>query len=157
MGSGSIQLDEIDKRILNLLQDDGKLTAKHIADKIGLTQTPVYERIRKLERNGVIRGYVALLDPEMVKKDLVVFVNLTLQQHGEGKRENFIQNITDLPEVIELYQTSGTYDFMAKVRVEDVLEFRNFLVEKIGKIPNVKDVVSHVVLEEVKHSTTIVI
>jgi len=155
MSSGSIQLDAIDRHILNLLQNDGKLTAKHIADKIGLTQTPVYERIRKLERNGVIRGYVALLDPKLVDKELVVFMNITLRQHGEGLRETFIKEMSQLPELVELYQTSGTYDFLAKVRIQDVLEFRNFLVEKVGRVGNIKDVDSHVVLEEIKQSTMI--
>jgi Lrp/AsnC family transcriptional regulator, leucine-responsive regulatory protein len=155
MTQSTITLDEVDRLILNLLQDDGKLTAKHLADKIGLTQTPVYERIRKLERLGVIRKYVALVDPQKVYKELVVFMNLTLREHGEGKRERFLEKIAALPEVVEMYHTSGVYDFMAKVRVSDVHEYRDFLVEKMGKIDNVKDIVSHMVLEEIKRSTKI--
>ncbi len=155
MSTFPINLDKVDVEILNYLQEDGKLTAKNLADKIGLTQTPVYERIRKLERLGVIKKYVAIVAPESVGKDLVIFMNLTLREHGVGKREKFLQDVSDLQEVVELYHTSGLYDFMAKVRVEDVHEYRNFLVEKVGKIDNVKDIVSHMVLEELKHSTKI--
>lgn len=155
MQSYPVTLDKVDIEILNYLQEDGKLTAKHLADKIGLTQTPVYERIRKLERIGVIKKYVALVAPESVGKELVVFLNMTLREHGTDKRDKFLERLAQLPEVIELYHTSGLYDFMAKVRVGDVHEYRNFLVEKIGKLENVKDVVSHMVLEEIKHTTKI--
>ena len=157
MSNSIVNLDDIDKLILNFLQDDGKLTAKLLADKIGLTQTPVYERIRKLERLGVIRKYVALINPESVSKELVIFMNLTLKEHGIGLRERFLEKVSALPEVTELYHTSGVYDFMAKVRVSDVHEYKDFLVEKMGKIDNVKDVVSHIVLEEIKRSTKIVL
>ncbi|MFT5513846.1 MAG: Lrp/AsnC family leucine-responsive transcriptional regulator, partial [Bacteroidia bacterium] len=146
MSESVINLDDIDKLILNFLQDDGKLTAKLLAEKIGLTQTPVYERIRKLERLGVIRKYVALINPESVSKELVIFMNLTLKDHGIGLRDRFLEKVSALPEVTELYHTSGVYDFLAKVRVRDVHEYKDFLVEKMGKIDNVKDVVSHVVL-----------
>ena len=105
----------------------------------------------------MIRGYVALLNPELVQKDLIIFLNLTLNQHGEGKRETFLNTVSALPEVVELYQTSGSCDFLAKVRVQGVQEFRNFLVEKVGKVANVKDIISHVVLEEIKHTTKIFI
>lgn len=155
MSEFPINTDKVDRDILNYLQDDGKLTAKHLADKIGLTQTPVYERIRKLERLGVIKKYVALVSPEAVGKDLVVFMNLTLRDHSTEKREVFLNKIAALPEVVEFYHTSGLYDFMAKVRVGDVQGYRDFLVEKVGKLDNVKDVVSHMVLEEIKHSTKI--
>ncbi|MFT7592389.1 MAG: Lrp/AsnC family leucine-responsive transcriptional regulator [bacterium] len=157
MSESVINLDDIDKLILNFLQDDGKLTAKLLAEKIGLTQTPVYERIRKLERLGVIRKYVALINPESVSKELVIFMNLTLKDHGIGLRDRFLEKVSALPEVTELYHTSGVYDFLAKVRVRDVHEYKDFLVEKMGKIDNVKDVVSHVVLEEIKRSTKIVL
>ena len=155
MGESPINLDAVDVKILNYLQDDGKLTAKHLADLIGLTQTPVYERIRKLERLGVIKKYVAIVSPERVGKDLVVFMNLTLREQSIGSRDKFLGELSALPEVIELYHTSGLFDFMAKVRVADVHEYRNFLVGKVGKIDNIKDVVSHMVLEEIKHSTKI--
>lgn len=152
-----VNLDDNDKLILNFLQEDGKLTAKHLADKIGLTQTPVYERIRKLERIGVIDKYVALVNPESVSRELIVFMNLTLKDHGVGQRERFLDKVSDLSEVVELYHTSGVNDFMAKVRVADVREYKDFLVEKMGKIDNVKDVVSHIVLDEIKRTTKIVL
>ncbi|MFT5723275.1 MAG: Lrp/AsnC family leucine-responsive transcriptional regulator [Bacteroidia bacterium] len=155
MSTFPVNLDDIDKKILNYLQVDGKLTAKNLADKISLTQTPVYERIRKLERLGVIKNYVALIDPLSVNKELLVFMNLTLKEHGIGTRELLIKEVRMLPEVVELFHTSGVYDFVAKVRVADVQEYRDFLVEKLGRINNIKDIVSHMVLDEIIHSTKI--
>ncbi len=148
-------LDETDKKILNLLQSDGKLTAKNLADSIGLTQTPVYERIRKLERLGIIDKYVALVNPSLLNKDLVVFMNITIKEHVAGSREKLVAALTDINEVTELYHTSGRYDFMAKVRVADVKDYRDFLVEKVGKIDNIKDITSHMVLDDIKTSTKI--
>ncbi len=148
-------LDEIDVKILKLLQSDAKLTAKNIGDRIGLSQTPVYERVKKLERNGIIKRYVALVEPELLDKSLVVLMNITIQEHKIGSRESFVKSITELPQVVELYHTSGRFDFIAKVRVSKVSEYRDFLLDKITPIENVKDIDSHIVLEELKYTTSI--
>lgn len=97
--------------------------------KIALSQTPVYERIKKLERNGVIKKYVAILEPEKLDKSLV-FMNITILEHRVGSREEVIDQLSELHEITELFQTSGQYDFMAKVRVSKVSDYRDFLVEK---------------------------
>lgn len=146
-------LDDIDIQILEYLQRDGKLTAKNLADQINLTQTPVYERVKKLERNGVIRKYVALLDSDVLNKSLVVFMNITIREHGAEMRGSLVDFLQSLPEVVELYHTSGRYDFMAKVRVGDVKEYRDFLVNKMASSDNIKDIVSHIVLEDIKYTT----
>ncbi len=155
MNDSSYFLDEVDFKILDLLQNDGKLTSKNLANQIKLTQTPVYERIRKLERNGVIRKYVALLDSKLLDKNLVIFMNITIREHSHDSREILTTQLSDLDEVIELYHTSGLYDFMAKIRVSNVKDYRDFLVNKISPIENIKDMVSHIVLDEIKYSTSI--
>jgi len=148
-------VDMIEIIMLDLLQNDAKLTAKTLGDRIALSQTPVYERIKKLERNGVIQKYVALLDPAKLGQNLVIFMNISLGEHRVGSREEVIDSLVSLPEVSELYQTSGRYDFLAKVRLNQIVEYRNFLVEKVAEIPNIKDIDSLIVLETIKHSTTI--
>ncbi len=123
--------------------------------KIALSQTPVYERIKKLERNGVIKKYVAILEPEKLDKSLVVFMNITILEHRVGSREEVIDQLSELHEITELFQTSGQYDFMAKVRVSKVSDYRDFLVEKMAAINNIKNIESHIVLEEIKYSTSL--
>lgn len=148
-------LDEIDLEILNYLQNDGKLTAKNLADKIDLTQTPVYERIKKLEKLGIIKQYVALLDPALLNKNLIVFLNVSVREHDLSSRNKLVKALSKLQEIVELYHTSGLADFTAKVRVADIKEYRRLLVDKISVIDNIKDLTSNIVLEEIKYTTNI--
>jgi len=149
------QMDDVDIKILKLLQDDAKLTAKNLGDRIALSQTPVYERIRKLEKKGVIRKYVALLNPEILNKSLVIFMNITVRDHSSKSRIALLEALNKLEEVVELYQTSGQFDYTAKVRVSNVTEYRNFLIDKLTPIENVKDIDSHIVMEEIKYTTSL--
>ena len=155
MKNGRIGLDETDIKILNHLQKDAKLTARTLGERIALSQTPVYERIKKLERSGVIQKYVTLLDSDVVGKNVVVFINLSLQEHHIQSQELLINHLKSLPQISELYQVSGQFDYMVKVRVSSVGEFQEFIAEKILCIENIKTVVSHIVLEEMKYSTAI--
>ena len=154
MKNGTL-LDELDLKILKHLQIDAKLTAKDLGDKIALSQTPVYERIKKLERNGIIKKYVALLEPQKLNKSLVVFMNITIREHGIGSRDKAIQQITSLDEVSEFFHTSGQFYFVAKVRVSKVSDYKDFLVVKMASIDNIKNIESHIVLEEIKYSTSL--
>lgn len=148
-------LDEIDAKILNFIQEDGKITARELAQKIALTQTPVYERIKKLEKKGVIKKYVALLNTDLLGKGLLVFMNITVKEHNAKSRDKFVNALSSLSEISELYQTSGTYDFMAKVRFSDIKDYRDFLVNRIAAIDNISDIDSHIVLEEIKYTTAV--
>jgi DNA-binding Lrp family transcriptional regulator len=148
-------MDQIDLKILEYLQTDAKITAKDLAARLALSATPIYERIRKLEKQGIIKRYVAILDPDMLDKSLVVFLNLTIKEHNMEARSRLLKKLTDLDEITELYHTSGTYDFVAKVRFANVKEYKEFLVNKVASIENISDIESHIVLEEIKHSTQI--
>lgn len=148
-------MDQIDIKILDFLQEDAMLTAKEMASKLSLTSTPIYERIKKLENKGIIKGYVALLDAEKVNRSLTVFLNITIKEHGKEKREEFINEINKLEDVVDLYHTSGTYDFLAKVRFSTVKEYKDFLVNDIAGIKNIGDIESQIVLDEIKTSTKI--
>ncbi len=148
-------MDIIDKQILEFLQNDAKLTAKEMAEKLSLTPTPVYERIKKLERSGIIQKYVALIDAEKANKSLTVFLNIAIKEHQIEYRQKFVEEISNLKDIVELYHTSGSYDFLAKVRFSNIKEYRDFLVNEITAIKNIGDIDSQIVLEEIKYSTIV--
>ncbi len=150
-------MDNYDKKILEFLQENGKITAKELADKISLSQTPIYERIKKFEKAGVIKRYVALLEPNLLNKNLVVFMNITIKQHDKNSRDKFIEKVARLNQVSEFYHTSGTFDFLIKVRFANIIEYKNFLVNEIASIENIGDIDSQIVLEEIKSTTSIYI
>ena len=148
-------MDNFDKKILDFLQKNAKLTAKEMASKLSLSQTPIYERVKKLEKMGVIKNYVAILDGEVINKSFMVFMNITIKEHNYESRKKFIDDISALNDVSELYHTSGTFDFLAKVRFANIKEYRDFLVNQIATVDNISDIDSQIVLEEIKSSTYI--
>jgi Lrp/AsnC family leucine-responsive transcriptional regulator len=150
-----MKIDATDIKILDFLQKDAFLTAKELSARLSLSATPIYERIRKLEKAGIIKKYVALLDAEKLDQHLLVFINITIKEHYHAKRSSFLEKLLALDEVVELYHTSGTHDFMAKVRFKNVKEYRDFLVEKVAPIQNIADIDSQIVLDEIKNSTEI--
>jgi Lrp/AsnC family leucine-responsive transcriptional regulator len=148
-------MDKIDLQILDFLQKDAKLTAKEMAIKLSLTTTPIYERIKKMEKMGIIKSYVALVDAEKINMGLTVFMNITIKEHHRDYRFKFVDDMSRLKDIVELYHTSGSYDFLAKVRFANVKEYRNFLVNELASIKNIGDIDSQIVLEEIKYSTAI--
>jgi Lrp/AsnC family leucine-responsive transcriptional regulator len=148
-------MDAFDIKILDFLQKNAKLTAKEMSSEIALSQTPIYERIKKLEKMGVIKDYVAIINGDIVNKGLIVFMNITIKEHSFKNRKKFIDDISALEDVAELYHTSGTFDFLAKVRFASVKEYRDFLVNHIAIVENISDIDSQIVLEEIKYSTYI--
>lgn len=148
-------MDNFDKKILDFLQKDAKLTAKEMASKLSLSQTPIYERVKKLEKLGIIKSYVAILDGDATNKSFIVFMNFTIKEHNHTSRTKFIEDVLSLKDVSELYHTSGNYDFMAKVRFANIKEYRDFLVNQIATVDNISDIDSQIVLEEIKASTYI--
>lgn len=150
-------MDVTDKKILEILQTDAMKTAKEMASELSLTTTPIYERIKKLENAGFIKQYVALLDADLLGKNIVVFMNITIRDHHSDKRNEFVKQLQSLESVVELYHTSGTYDFLAKVRFSNIKEYKEFLLNDVTSISNISDIDSQIVLEEVKYSTKIVL
>lgn len=132
-----IKLDSIDRKILRILQNDGRITTKELANKLHLSNTPVYERVRKLEKNGVIEKYVAVLNPEKLDRNMVVFIDLILQKHTKDVVENFKKAVMTFPEVMECHNVSGEYDAHLKLMVRNMEEFKIFIEEKLSGIENV--------------------
>lgn len=148
-------MDAIDIKILDMLQEDASKTVKDMAKELALTTTPVYERIKKMEKSGLIKQYVALLNTEMLNKNIIVFMNITIKEHYKEARDTFIENMQNLSEVTEFYYTSGSFDFLAKVRFSNIKEYRDFLVNKVTGIRGISDIDSQIVLEEIKYSTKV--
>jgi len=157
MKHNSPNIDDTDRKILEILQENAMATAKEMANDLSLTTTPIYERIKKLQKTGIIKQYVALLDADILDKSILVFMNITIKDHHSEKRNEFVQEMQKLKDVIEFYHTSGSFDFLVKVRFSDIRSFKNFLVNEVASILNMGDIESQIVLEEIKYSTKIII
>ena len=145
-------LDETDLQILKTLQKNAKLTTKELADAVHLTPTPVFERQKRLERQGYIKKYTAILDPEMLGQGLLVFCKVKLSQINHKIADTFTERIRAIPEVTECYNTSGSYDYLLRVRARDMKQYQEFVLTKLGDIEHVASIESTFVMSEVKQS-----
>jgi len=149
------KLDKLDKQILKLLQKDCSLNTKQIADKVGLTITPTYERIKRMEKTGVIENYVALLNKEKIGKSLMIFCNVSLQLHSKPLLKRFEQTVVKFDEVMECYHTAGTFDYLLKIVATDMNNYQDFITNKLAALENISHVQSSFVMTEVKYKTEI--
>lgn len=145
-------LDQKDIAILKLLQSNARVTVKEIADKVNLSTTPVYERIKWMEETGVIKQYVTLVDPAKLNKRLMVIAYVSLKQHNKTAGSKFVKTINEMSEVLECYSISGEFDFMLKILVEDMNAYYNFHVNRLSEIENIGNVQSVFVMGVVKET-----
>lgn len=150
-------MDVIDKKLLALLQEDTKKTTKELSLILNLSVTAVYERIKKLERENVIRKYVALLDRNKIDKAFVVFCHLKLIQHTKDVIHTFENEVIRLDEVTECFHVSGDYDYILKVNVKDMDAYREFMVTKLTGLQHIGSTHSSFMIGEVKNSTAFVL
>ena len=148
-------MDAIDKKLLQLLQQDTKKTTKELSLKLNLSVTAVYERIKKLEREGIIAKYVVLLDKEKVGKNFVVFCHLKLIQHAKEFLTKFESEVVQLKEVLECHHVSGDYDYILKIAVKNMEEYREFLVTKLTTLEHIGSTHSTFMISEVKNTTVL--
>lgn len=148
-------LDSIDKKLLLLLQSDCKKTTKELSLKLNLSVTAVYERIKKLERGGVIDKYVVLVNRSKVEKGFVVFCHLKLIQHTKEFLTKFETEVVKLKEVLECHHVSGDYDYILKILVKDMEAYREFLVTKLTTLEHIGSTHSTFMISEVKNTTVI--
>ena len=147
-----IVLDEKDKAILRLLQENAKITVREIAAQVHLSTTPVHERIRRLEDTGVIRQYATLLDHSKVKKGLLAICYVSLKEHNKKSGARFIRTIQQMPEIMECFIISGEFDFLLKVAVENMDAYYDFHVNQLGQVENIGHVQSTFVMGVVKQA-----
>lgn len=142
-------LDKIDTQILKELQSDGRMSNVELSRRVNLSPTPCLERVRRLEQNGYITGYMAIIDPRKLNQSLVVFVEITLDRTTPDVFDVFAAAIRKLPEIEECHMVAGGFDYLAKLRVEDMYAYREFL-ERLSSVQGVSQTHTYVVMEEVK-------
>lgn len=145
------QFDRIDLAILRTLQDNSKLKTKELAAAVHLTPTPVFERLKRLERQGVIKKYVAVLDAQKLNRAFVVFCSVKLSRMNHDIALDFTRRIREIPEVTECYNISGDFDYLLKINVQDMAQYQQILLDKLGTIESLGSLKSSFVMDEVKH------
>ena len=147
-----ILLDSTDLDILRLLQENARLTTKELAARVNLSTTPVFERLKRLERSGFIRKYVAVLDAEKLHLGFVVFCSVKLKQMNRDIARTFISIIKDIPQVAECYNVSGEYDYLLKIHATDMKYYNEFIINVLGTIDSIGSILSTFVMDEIKNT-----
>ncbi|MEC4113079.1 Lrp/AsnC family transcriptional regulator [Myroides pelagicus] len=148
-------LDETDLKLFRILSDNSNLTTKEIAQMVNLSPTPVFERIKRLEREGFIKKYVALIDAEKLNKGFIVFCNIKLKQHERFINNKFVEDIMLIDEVVECYNISGDYDFLLKVFANDMKHYQDFVFNKLAMVDSIGSTHSSFVMREIKNGPNV--
>ncbi|MBQ3767056.1 MAG: Lrp/AsnC family transcriptional regulator [Bacteroidales bacterium] len=147
-----ILLDSTDIDILRCLQQNARLTTKELAARVHLSTTPVFERLKRLERNGFIKKYVAVLDAEKLHMGFVVFCQVKLKQMNREVARTFVSIIKDIPQVAECYNISGEYDYLLKIHAPDMKYYNEFILNVLGTIDSIGSILSTFVMDEIKNT-----
>lgn len=147
-----MRLDKTDQKLLTLLQKNSNQTVKALAQQLGKTSTPIFERIKKLEKEGLIEGYSARLNAKKVGLKQCVFIAISLQGHTRSYLEKFVKEIDSFPEVTECHRVSGGFDYLLKLIVEDIEAYERFIISKLTLLPYIGNVQSHIVLSTSKET-----
>lgn len=144
-------LDKIDLQILRLLQQNARFTTKELAARVHLSTTPVFERFKRLESEGYIKKYVAILDADKLNRGFVVFCSVKLRRLNRDIAAEFIRVIKDIPEVTECYNISGDYDYLLKIHAPDMKYYQEFILNVLGRIDSLGSLTSTFVMDQIKH------
>ena len=145
------KLDKVDLQILRTLQENARLTTKELAAQVSLSSTPVFERLKRLEREGYIKKYIAVLDADKLNQGFVVFCNVKLRRMNKDIAMEFTRIIQNIPEVTECYNISGSYDYLLKIHAPNMKYFQEFIINVLGTIDSLGSLESMFVMDEVKH------
>jgi len=145
------RLDKTDLQILRTLQDNARLTIKELAACVNLSSTPVYERLKRLEGDGYIKKYIAVIDAEKMHQGFIVFCKVKMSKLNSEIAENFTAFINNTPQVTECYNTSGSYDYLLKIHAPDMKYYKEFILEFLGRLDYLASIESVFVMDEVKH------
>jgi Lrp/AsnC family leucine-responsive transcriptional regulator len=149
------ELDTIDLQILKALQQNTRLTNAELAEQVGLSTTPCQRRVRMLEEDGFVRDYVALLDPAALGLDFSAWIMVRLERHKAEVVEAFVRSVTSCDEITECCLVTGKFDYMLRVYASDISTFRNFMLEKLVRLPGVVEASTNVILESTKSTTAL--
>lgn len=144
-------LDAVDMEILRALQKNARLTTKELAAMVNLSTTPVFERVKRLEQRGYVKGYVAVLDAEKLGRGFVVFCSVKMRRIGREIAEDFARVVRSIPEVTECYNISGSYDYLLKIHASNMKYYQEFVLNILGNIDHLGSLESTFVMDEIKH------
>ena len=150
-----VDLDQIDRRILAILQTEAGVTATEVGERIGLSQSACWRRIQRLRDAGVIKDQPAVLDREKVGLSTMVFAHVKLTSHGRTNITDFADAVRQYPEVLDCYVVLGNVDFLLRIVTEDIKDYERFMYEKLSQLPGVQEVNSSIALSEIKHTTVL--
>lgn len=145
------ELDKTDLLLLKILGNNSNYTIKELAKQVNLSPTPVLQRVRRLENEGYIKKYIALLNPEKFRQGFIVFCNIKLKQHDRKIGKRFVEDIIKIDEVVECFNISGDYDFILKVFVKDMKHYQDFVLNKLGTVESIGSTHSTFVMAEIKN------
>ena len=145
------KLDKVDLQILRTLQENARLTTKELAAQVSLSSTPVFERLKRLEREGYIKKYIAVLDADKLNQGFVVFCNVKLRRMNKDIAMEFTRIIQNIPEVTECYNISGSYDYLLQIHAPNMKYYQEFIINVLGTIDSLGSLESMFVMDEVKH------
>ena len=148
-------LDSLDRKLLRLLQEDGRIPNVELAERVGLSPTATSERVKRLTREGIIAGYGARLDPQKLGRGFLVFVEVTLDKTTPDVFDRFAGAVTRAPEVLECHLVAGGFDYLIKTRVADMAAYRVFLGDVLLSLPGVRETRTYAVMEEVKATASL--
>jgi len=146
------KLDRIDQQILDILQHDGRIAMSELASRVNLSTTPCSERVKRLERDGIIMGYYARLNPQLVDRNLLVFLEIKLSAKSGDVFDQVARDLVEIPEVLECHLISGEFDYLVKARLKEMSAYRCLLGDLLKKLPSSASSHSYIVMEEVKES-----
>lgn len=155
MSAGEYKLDDADRRILRVLQQDGRITNQDLAAACNMSASSCFERVRRLRERGVITGYTALIDPKFAERELLIFIEVLLDRTTSDIFDQFAERIRRSPEVLECHMVAGGFDYLVKVRMKDMAAFRIFLADTLIVMPGVRETRTYAVMEEVKDTSVL--
>lgn len=150
-----VRMDATDRKILLSLQAEGRMTNAELAQRVGLSPPSVLERVKKMERGGVIRGYVALLEPDLVGLRCFTYVEVSLARHGNEAVQRFVHQITRMDEVLECHHITGEADFLLKIATRDIPAYEELILHRLTALPDVQNLKTLVVLSTMKQETAL--
>jgi Lrp/AsnC family leucine-responsive transcriptional regulator len=151
----AMKMDSTDVRLINMLQEDSKRPIKELASELNLSIAPVHERIKKLERSGLIKRYVAIVDLQKINRSLINYCNVSISQHNSDLFKEFERQIRKMDEVLECYYVSGNFDYLLKVVTMDMEEYQDFILNRLSKLEMISNINSQFVMKSVKFKTSV--
>lgn len=151
------KIDQIDAQLLELLQKDGRITIKELAQQLGMSTTPIFERVKKLEKAGIIDHYAAVLNADKLGKKLYAFAHISLKDHSKELVRQFTEQITKIPQVLECHYVTGDSDFILKILLNDMEKYREFMMDQLFDMSNIAKVESFLSLSVLKHGNFIAV